>query len=323
MLDLITIGDVAVDTILKLDEKEAKLRCDLRRDDRLICFDYADKIPVEQKVETVGGNAANTAVGVSRLGFGTGIATCAGRDIEGQRIIEILRSENVAVDLVSQQGKTNHSAILIYQGERTIFVYMEPRSYELPELPPVRFIYLTSMGRGSEKLNPEIINSVQKNHCRLIFSPGTHQLRLGQNKYRDILLNSDYLFLNKEEAGEFLKKERAGVRELLIGLRELGVKTAVVTDGRNGAYAASDEGTFHCEIAPAELVDSTGAGDSFAAGLMAAIIGGKSLSEALRWGVINSASVVSRLGAQAGLLDRSELEKRLATKPQIQVKLLK
>ena len=105
-----------------------------------------------------------------------------------------------------------------------------------------------------------------------------------------------------------------------MGLRELGVKNAVITAGQKGAYCAGDEGTFPSEIAPAELVDSTGAGDSFAAGFVAAIIAGKSNSEALRWGAINSASVISRLGAQAGLLTLAEMTEKLKNLKTLQPK---
>ena len=62
---------------------------------------------------------------------------------------------------------------------------------------------------------------------------------------------------------------------------------------------------------PADPVDRTGAGDSFASTFTAAIILGKSPEEALSWGPINSMSVVQKIGAQAGLLPRAELEELL------------
>jgi ribokinase len=66
---------------------------------------------------------------------------------------------------------------------------------------------------------------------------------------------------------------------------------------------------------PAEPVDRTGAGDSFASTFTAAIILGFSPDVALSWGPINSMSVVQYVGAQAGLLSREKLEEYLANRP--------
>ena len=59
----------------------------------------------------------------------------------------------------------------------------------------------------------------------------------------------------------------------------------------------------------------TGAGDSFASTFTSALALGKSIPEALMWGPVNSMSVVQYIGAQEGLLSRSQLEKFLREAP--------
>jgi sugar/nucleoside kinase (ribokinase family) len=66
---------------------------------------------------------------------------------------------------------------------------------------------------------------------------------------------------------------------------------------------------------PAEPYDRTGAGDAFASTITAALALGENLETALRWAPINSMSVVQKLGAQAGLLNRDELQKYLDEAP--------
>ncbi len=98
-------------------------------------------------------------------------------------------------------------------------------------------------------------------------------------------------------------------------VRALGPKIAVITDGPNGAYAQGEDGAvlrvpmFPDRVPP---VDRTGAGDATASTIVSALALGLPLAEALRWGPVNSASVVEKIGAQAGLLPRAELESRLA-----------
>jgi sugar/nucleoside kinase (ribokinase family) len=67
------------------------------------------------------------------------------------------------------------------------------------------------------------------------------------------------------------------------------------------------------DIAPPQ--ERTGAGDAFASTFSSAIALGKSVEDALKWGAINSMNVCQKVGAQAGLLSRSEIEKYAASAP--------
>ena len=135
---------------------------------------------------------------------------------------------------------------------------------------------------------------------------------------KDVYENTEIFFCNLEEAQEILKTTERHVPTLIRGLRALGPKLPVITDGPNGAYVIDgDDQAWHMPMYPdpSEPVDRTGAGDSFASTFTAAIILGKSPEEALSWGPINSMSVVQKIGAQAGLLTRDELLKLLENAP--------
>ena len=97
-------------------------------------------------------------------------------------------------------------------------------------------------------------------------------------------------------------------------MRALGVKTPVLTDGRAGAYAYEGENIVHVDMFPdpAPPVERTGAGDAFSSTTAAYVSEGMSLSDAMTRGTVNSAYVVQKIGAQAGLLTRDELESKLS-----------
>jgi ribokinase len=137
----------------------------------------------------------------------------------------------------------------------------------------------------------------------------------------DVLEKADYLFVNKEEAEEILYGEELSlkanedqIKKLLYGLRGLGAKNIVITDGDNGSYVESEKNeTYHLGIIKVEVAEKTGAGDAYSAGFLAAIIHGLEIPEAMKWGTINSASVIGKIGAEEGLLTKQELEEKLIT----------
>ncbi|MDO8513287.1 MAG: carbohydrate kinase family protein [bacterium] len=309
--NVITIGDSAFDTIHFIDEDEARLVCNVRKQLCEICFDYADKIPVKEIFESVGGNAANAAVGFSRLGLHAAIYTEIGEDEIGESIMRKLKDEHINLKYVRRQGKTNQSAIITTNGERTIFSYHEKRDYHLPKLESSDYIYLTSLKTGFDKIHEALLEQIRSKKTFLVYNPGTYQLKAGMVASQAILHRATMVIMNREEAASWLKLPiTTDIKSLLFGLTKFGTKSAVVTDGHDGGYGFDGINYYFCPIYPQHIIETTGAGDSFATGLSAALFYGASLKEAMRWGTINSASVVSTIGSQTGLLTLYELKKR-------------
>ncbi len=313
--DLLTIGDATVDVFMTPLETETV--CTLDKKECKICFSYGDKIPVRDLEFTIGGNAANNAVGTSRLGLKDAIVLTLGGDTVGDLIIERLIKEKVDTAYVSRQLATssNYSTIVNYSGERTIFTYHAPRSYEFPvSLPKTPWIYLTSMGETFKPFYNHFLDWFRKNPgIKLAFNPGTWQMKGGLESIKDVLSLSYILYVNREEAEKLTNfpDSHGKERELLTMVSKLGPKISIVTDGPEGSLAYDGQKFIKCGIYPQEVTERTGAGDSFGSGMVAALIKGKTLDEALIWGTINSASVVSFVGAQKGLLKETEMREWL------------
>ena len=125
-----------------------------------------------------------------------------------------------------------------------------------------------------------------------------------------MLAKTGVIFVNKEEA-EILVGDSTTVSDLLYRLHRLGPDIVVITDGPNGAFASDGINQFFLPIFPLKVVERTGAGDAFATGFVAALYHGNTIKEALRWGAANSASVVTKIGPEDGLLKLTELRKML------------
>lgn len=309
--ELLSIGDASIDVFLTPTETDTLCRIDTK--DCYVCFSYGDKIPVRNIEFSVGGNAANNAVGTKRLGIKSGLALTLGDDMVGNQIVERLKVEGVDLTYVIQQPSTssNYSTVVTYGGERTIFVYHAPRSYEFPvALPITPWIYLTSMGESFRPFYNHIVDWLRKNPTvKLAFNPGTWQLRAGLKGISDVLSLSHVVFVNREEAEKLtgFEDSRGKEKELLLALSKLGPKIAMITDGSNGSYVWDGAKYLKADVLPVDAYERTGAGDAFGSGALSAIIKGKSLEEALVWGTVNSASVIGYTGPQKGLLRELEM----------------
>lgn len=309
--DLLSVGDASFDVFLTPTQSESL--CQMNDKESLICFGYGAKIPVKELEFTIGGNAANNAVGVRRLGVGVSVVLTLAADETGAQIIDKLETEGVDTSFVVTQVATqsNYSLILSYSGERTAFTYSAPRSYAFPvKIPATPWVYLTSMGDTFMPFYNHLIDFLKVNpQVKLAFNPGSRQVKAGYDQIKDAMNRTDIIFVNREEAESLtgISDSHGKDKELLQALTKLGPKHPVVTDGGNGVFCFDGAKYLECSVLPVDPYEKTGAGDAFGSGCLSAIIKGKGFDEALIWGTVNSASVIGYTGAQKGLLKENEM----------------
>lgn len=320
MFDLITIGDSTFDTFLILEENENT--CTLTKNKKKLCFNYAEKTPINNTAQSVGGNAANVAVGVKKFGYNTTIVTELGDDINGHIIKHELKKSGVNIDLVKRikNNETRYSIILNYCGERTILSYYAKRNYSLPTLPKTKWIYYTSLGQSFEKLQDKLEKYLQKNkEVKLAINPGSYQINKATEKIKAIIPHTDIIFVNKEEAIRLVGQIQPP-KKLLSSLHSLGAKMVVITDNEKGSYAYDGKEKYFMPIFQVNMIAKTGAGDAYTSAFLSAIISGYNITEAMVWGTANASSVIQKFGSQNGLLNTKQLKKLLKEKSDIQPK---
>ena len=322
--DFVAIGDLVVDAFIELDKDEADVSIDMDTGRKTLLMKFGEKLPYQDvTVVNAVGNSPNASVSAHRLGLRSALVTSVGHDRNGKDCIDALRTEGVHTDYVkAHEGKvTNYHYVLRYGPERTILIKHEKFPYLLPhfEVPP-RFIYFSSIGEHGLPFHFDIAHYVKEHpESKLVFQPGTFQIKLGYETLKEIYEATEIFFCNKEEAQLILQTDEQHMPTLLRKFKELGPKLPVITDGPNGAYVVDENDVaWHMPMYPdpADPVDRTGAGDAFASTFTSAIALGLSPAEALSWGPINSMSVVQYIGAQKGLLTRDQLLEHLKNAPE-------
>lgn len=324
--DFLAIGDTVTDAFIRL--KDAAVHCDINQEHCTISMRFGDKIPYEEVfIVPAVGNSANAASAAARLGLATAFLSNVGDDYFGTECLNALRAEDILTELVKINPgiKTNYHYVLWYEDDRTILVKHEAYPYELPEIGSPRWLYLSSMGEHALDFHQKLAAYLMAHpDIKLAFQPGTYQMKFGIDALKDIYRRTEIFFCNKEEAQRILKSQDEDVKILMQNLAKLGPKIVVVTDGPKGAYAFDNSaasltaGKFWFMRSypdPKPPYERTGAGDAFSSTVTIALALRKDLKEALRWGPINSMSVVQQVGARAGLLHRTELESYLEKAP--------
>ena len=319
---ILSIGDIFTDAFIKLNEDVARIDTDEDGSKR-ISLPFGTKPPYDEvDIVKAVGPGPNAAVAIARLGLQSGLESFIGDDAVGIEAIENLNKEGVKTDtMVTEKGiKTNYYFVLRYGAERTILVKNE--QFEYTWTPPAEepdWIYLALMSDASWQFHVDLLAYLEQHpDVKLAFQPGTFHFKWGVEKLAGIYRRSHILVLNREEAVDITGRSYDSIKDLAQGLHDLGPDKVVITDGPNGSYASYDYRlvTIPNYPDPAPPLDRTGAGDAFASTIVAALSMGETMDTALTWAPINSASVVQKLGAQAGLLNKDQIQKWLSKAPE-------
>lgn len=313
--DILSLGPARMDIFVKLPDDEVTEICSVDRRRCMIELGFGEKIAVRGIDFAIGGNAGNNAAGLARLGFKPALIGAIGDGPTDKQVIEELKRENVETKFMEvKPGQNGLGVVINYQGERTILSYYSESQCCFPTDADLEatWIYLTSMGQGYEGFYQEAVDWAVRRGVKIAFNPGTRQIKAGVEHLDYAYKATEVVFVNREEAEQLLGHPTGTeIKTLLDGLRELGPKLAIITDGPAGTYAGDGQKYWFMPIVPAEVVERTGAGDAFGSGFMGALLSGKGTAEALQWGTVNSASVLEHIGPQAGLLTLEKMAERV------------
>ncbi len=291
---------------------------------KTLTLPLGQKIRVEQVIETCGGGAANTSVGLARLGCDAHFCGVLGSDQWGGRQLSNFGREGVdARSATVVEGETSSFSIILSagSGERVILydpgtnAHLHDATFDREAAAGMDWIYLNHIHERSCVIEDDIAAILSKHpETGLTWNPGGSQLKHGiREKTIKILLQKTRLFLcNREEAQQFTGEETTD--KAIASLLRHGVRTVCISDGARGSTASDGKQTWHCPvISNAVIVDTTGAGDAFGTGATWALTQGLDLPMMLRAGTINATGVIGAMGAQAGLLTDTDMRQQLQT----------
>ena len=289
-LDVIGFGALNVDKLYKVN---------------MIAREEEESFVIEFK-ESPGGSAANTIVGLARLGLKTGYIGKVAEDREGELLLRDFGKENVDTSgiIVSRQGRSG--VVMGYidrKGERALYVdpgvndWLEFKEINLVYAGRAEFLHLTSfVGEKPFEAQKKLVKKLSE--AKISFDPGALYARKSLTSLKPIIKRSFVMLPNENEIRLLTGKDYEGGSKILI---KQGVSVVAVKLGERGCYVTNGKERHLVEPYEKKLVDTTGAGDAFCAGFLYGLIKGRDLYECGRLGNFVAARCISKMGARTGL----------------------
>lgn len=314
-MNILVVGSSLFDAILSLENNSHIAVVDNRA-----TFSLGDKIPIDIKSFAIGGNAPNVVSALTKLSVPSEIYTYLASDPLSAFIKTQFEKEGIKLyfeDTDSPNGPL--SLIFDFASDRTIFSSHPEFSHGFDanklETKPSH-IYLTSIGPVWEDAYEKVLEYSSNNGVPIAFSPGSSQMKNMNDTFVKVARHSKMLFCNMEEA-RLINQKLTGnwtdnPKDVLFSLKSGDFELLSITDGGNGAYGMVGNGSIlKVDALPTEGHEKTGAGDAYAGAFLAAYIDNKSLEECMKWGALNAAGVMSKVGAHTGQLKKDELEEKV------------
>lgn len=308
MLDVLTVGGAVNDIFLVSNDFAPTIH------DRqpFLQLPAAVKLDVPDIGNDVGGGAMNAAVTFARTGSKVGCLAKVGADGAAEQIRHALDAEGIEnrllVDKTHQTGVTvvlkgpnGEDSMLTHRGAG----YEYTKTFVEQAAVDCAWFYISSLAGSIDTLQ-QVVRQAALQGSRIAANPGN--LEIGKRaRLLRILKQVDVVILNQDEAERLF--QTTGVKRCMKAARRAGWHTVVITEGARGSWVLDGSYLYHAPLYKrVSVVDRTGAGDAYGAGLIAAIARGKSMQEAMSFASANATSVIGYLGARAGVLRNLEVD---------------
>lgn len=317
MVQVTVVGNVKADLIFDLP----KHFLGRRLTETTINLPFGSKIEASDYQILPGGGGGNVAVGLQRLGIASHLITGIANDALGVYLRELIEKEGVRLAVEGAVPKqTAIAAVLRIGAERTIINHHPALvGYLEAELPESGWLHLGAVPSAQAQFLERFLSHVVKTGQKFSINPSLEMIENRDRQLIILLRSCEILFVNWEEGLRLAQLPLTSEPlDVVRALRRLGPIVVCLTLAERGAIVASDQEVFQASAihSGAAQIDATGAGDAFASGFLAAYLQTGIEKEvrvgtALRWGIINSTAVLGEVGAQAGLLKQTQLERQL------------
>ena len=247
---------------------------------------------IKNEIDTPGGSAANTIIGLSRLGCATSIIGKIAEDDDGDLIEYNLAVNGVYTNnlIYSQEGSTGKCLGFVdSDGERCLYIDSGVNDeIRIDEINPFnimrcKIMHYTSFVGDSFNVQIELLEKIN-DECILSFDPGMLYVKKGLNELKPILDRTNILLINEPELRLLCNNNKLSIEELAIGFLDFGIGTVVVKQGSKGVFALNNHEKCIVDAFKCDVVDTTGAGDSFNSGFLYAFLNGYDLEKSCKIG---------------------------------------
>lgn len=310
-VDIVTVGHAIVDVLAPSDDELVSGFGLAKGTMTLVDDARAEQIYAALGAGTTasGGSAANTAVCLASLGTATAFVGKVRDDHLGEVFTDDIRSAGVDYDVPPGNDGPGTGRCLVMvtpDAEKTMCTslgigdLLPPEDIDIDSIAAARVVYIEGYLCGLESTDGTVERIVTAAHeadtLVALSLSDPFWVQLHGDVLRSLLPRVDVLFANEDEACGLVGTDDV---DAAVGKLSEQCATVVVTRGAKGSMVATVDGTVSVPAATvSRVVDSTGAGDSFAAGFLHAMVRGADPGTCARLGGLVAAEVVSHLGAR-------------------------
>jgi len=282
---------------------------------------------VSDAVSSPGGSAANTIYGIAKLGVKSGFAGVVGGDADGKTLIKDFQNVGVDTSQIKVKRRAKTGAVLCLTdnlGRRSLYVVPGANNLltiddlDLTYINQAKMLHFSSF--ADERQFQVLLKLVKRlnSSVKVSFAPGALHASKELKALASILSRTHVLFINRDEIKKLTGKDFVAGAETCL---KQGCHIVAVTLGKGESYKNVIATSYirdaeHKYIVEANTrdtvseVDTTGAGDAFAAGFLYGLLKDKKLEECGRIGDIVARFCIAKMGARAGLPDPAQLAQR-------------
>jgi ribokinase len=287
--------------------------------DYILHFDKMPKSDQKSIIKTLrtspGGSACNFAVAAAKLGAKAGFIGHVGKDECGEALLKNFEQNGIDTSRVRTEKGLHTGVSFAFSapnGKNFVLSYRGANSKLSPEdmdetyLRKARVVHCASV---SPDFAINIISLAKKINVRSSLDVGAEFLGIKRQKFLDVVRGVDTCFMNKKFFMDIFELDPTEDGILTVFPDEVGI--FIVSLGSGGAILTDGLKTFRVPAFKVHVVDTTGAGDAFAAGFVTRLLQKENLEDALEWGVAVASMKVRASQTQGGLPSQSEVEKFL------------
>ncbi|RDU23537.1 carbohydrate kinase family protein [Anaerosacchariphilus polymeriproducens] len=277
-LSVLCIGIACVDTIIKGFDFEK--------------FANSEETYRVEKIEkSIGGDAANQAINLKKLSNNVRLVCGVGNDYNGNYVKSVLKDQDISLEsILTFDCQTSQAIVLVDNNGQRRFISPKsnqniPYNINNEMIPSAKIISLASIGslpfRNLDNIQ-KVVETANKDNATIcadvICSGWLKELQ----QIESVLKKIDYIFPNREEAYKLTKKNN--IVDMAEKFLDSGVNNVIIKLGEKGCFFKNEKEEFIIPgVKNVRVVDTTGAGDSFAAGFITALIKQKSNKECCRY----------------------------------------
>jgi ribokinase len=281
---------------------------------------------VEDGGSFAGGSAANTIYGLARLGIETGFCGAVGNDANGHLLLQDFKKTGVDTSRIATLPGSPSGTVFCLSAPRKRSLYvlagangvLELKDIDLSYINQAEYLHISSFVDDAQfKLSQKVVERLPES-VKLSFSPGALYAARGMNALKPFLSRAHVLFINRDEIEKLAGEDyQIAARTCL----KTGCKAVAVTLGQGVkdkgqtivAYVRDSRSEWYIDAGrPSRLkvIDTTGAGDAFAAGFLFGLLARKPLGTCGRLGHCAAQLSLKCSGARGSLPTRRQLEQQ-------------